>query len=114
MLVAGFVAVSAQMQQGPAGSATPPSPACMQCLIDAVKTLPQCSKLDFASALSSPTPPTTPEFAACLCSSMDGAWIDRCAGQAQCGPAVSVFKYAESMKTSGLTCGPTPSFAPRQ
>ncbi|KAF9365887.1 hypothetical protein BGX34_007695 [Mortierella sp. NVP85] len=57
-------------------------------------------------------PAANPAYAVCLCSSLDGAWIDTC--KTTC-PDIESFKasYASNIQQAGLQCnGSTPTFVP--
>ncbi|KAG0007092.1 hypothetical protein BGZ65_008907 [Modicella reniformis] len=60
-------------------------------------------------------PDVSPAYAVCLCSSLDGAWIDACKGTTLCGPDIESFKtsYPSTIQQAGLQCnGSTPTFVP--
>ncbi|KAF9118411.1 hypothetical protein BGW39_001212 [Mortierella sp. 14UC] len=88
--------------------------ACQTCLQTSLKALPLCASVNitignyFDSAAS-------PEYAACLCQSTSGAWIDSCIAAKTCTDDILSFKaaYAESLAEMGLNCnGTTPTIVP--
>ncbi|KAF9438447.1 hypothetical protein BGZ76_007840 [Entomortierella beljakovae] len=87
-------------------SAQDPS-ACTACLQSALKTLPAC-----ANAQPPADGEVSAEYAACLCSSLSGSWMDSCSGAAQCGSGVSNFKaaYSANIQEAGLDCSGEASF----
>ncbi|KAF9194522.1 hypothetical protein BGZ51_009085 [Haplosporangium sp. Z 767] len=100
-LVATILASLVSAQSDPA--------ACTLCLQEALQTLPACTNVE-ATAGS-----VSPEYAACLCSSLSGTWMDSCKGNAQCGSALDSFKamYASNIQLAGLNCaGGQASFTP--
>ncbi|KAG0057229.1 hypothetical protein BGZ83_000642 [Gryganskiella cystojenkinii] len=83
--------------------------ACTACLQKALQALPACAGVPVSAGSVSPA------YAACLCSSLSGSWIDSCNGGANCGSTVSAFKasYASNMQAAGLNCaGGKASFTP--
>ncbi|KAG0282112.1 hypothetical protein BGZ96_000830 [Linnemannia gamsii] len=88
-----FVASTATAQADPS--------ACTLCLQEALKQLPACANVEVTAGSVSPA------YAACLCSSLSGSWIDSCSGTDKCGAAISAFKssYGGNIKAAGLTCG---------
>ncbi|KAF9182037.1 hypothetical protein BGZ51_005009 [Haplosporangium sp. Z 767] len=87
--------------------------ACTICLQNSIQALPLCSGLNITMGDFNPS--ENPAYAKCLCSSLDGAWIDACTGKDQCGQDIVSFKnaYAGNIQAAGLSCGPTPTFAPK-
>ncbi|KAF9579719.1 hypothetical protein BGW38_003910 [Lunasporangiospora selenospora] len=85
--------------------------ACTDCLQASLQSLPLCSKLDIA--IGNFTPSNSREYAACLCSSLDGAWIDKCRPDSLCGEDIMSFKdaYADNLRSASLICGSQPSFS---
>ncbi|KAF9143178.1 hypothetical protein BGX30_001123 [Mortierella sp. GBA39] len=96
ILAAAFVALVAST----ASAQADPS-ACTLCLQESLMQLPACANVEATAGSVSPA------YAACLCSSLSGSWIDSCAAADKCGSAISAFKssYAPNMKDAGLTCG---------
>ncbi|KAG0054321.1 hypothetical protein BGZ83_011427 [Gryganskiella cystojenkinii] len=86
--------------------------ACSTCLQQSIQSLPLCQGLNIV--IGDFNPGESPAYAACLCSSLDGAWIDNCTGVAQCGADIKSFKsaYAGNIQNAGLICGSTPTFVP--
>ncbi|KAF9382323.1 hypothetical protein CPB97_007221 [Podila verticillata] len=81
--------------------------ACTLCLQTSLQSLPECKGVEASSS--------NPAYAACLCASLSGAWIDACSGASQCGAAISVFRtsYASNIQAAGLKCANgQASFAP--
>ncbi|KAI1316277.1 hypothetical protein EDD11_010185 [Mortierella claussenii] len=76
--------------------------ACTLCLQKALQAFPACA------GVQAPTTPgqVSPAYAACLCASLSGAWIDSCASAAQCGSSINSFKasYATNIQAAGLSC----------
>ncbi|KAF9561366.1 hypothetical protein EC968_005773 [Mortierella alpina] len=87
--------------------------ACTICLQDSIKGLPKCAGLNITMGDFDPS--TNPAFAVCLCSSLDGAWVDKCAGEDKCGQDILSFKktFEVNIKDAGLSCEGTPSFSKR-
>ncbi|KAF9097782.1 hypothetical protein BGX29_007937 [Mortierella sp. GBA35] len=83
-------------------SAQSDASACTLCLQQALQTLPACANVEATAGSVSPA------YAACLCSSLDGSWIDSCSGADQCGAAIATFKasYGSNIQSAGLQCGP--------
>ncbi|GJJ69537.1 hypothetical protein EMPS_01883 [Entomortierella parvispora] len=84
--------------------------ACTLCLQKALGTLPACvGTLPTAAGEA-----VTPAYAACLCSSLTGNWIDSCNGDSDCGSSIALFKanYPANIEAAGLNCNGTPSFNP--
>ncbi|KAG0004872.1 hypothetical protein BGZ79_007771 [Entomortierella chlamydospora] len=82
--------------------------ACTTCLQQALAALPACASVQTPTAGS-----VTTAYAACLCASLSGTWIDSCSGSSQCGSAISAFAsiYAANIQAAGLDCdGTTASF----
>jgi hypothetical protein len=96
ILVAAFVALVAST-----ASAQEDPSACTLCLQEALKQLPACANVEATAGSVSPA------YAACLCSSLDGSWIDSCSGADKCGATVAAFKssYGDNIKAAGLACG---------
>ncbi|KAG0249083.1 hypothetical protein BG011_009611 [Mortierella polycephala] len=86
--------------------------ACTICLQKSIQALPLCSGLNITMGDFNPS--ENPAYAKCLCSTLDGAWIDSCSGENQCGQDIAAFKsaYAGNIQAAGLSCGATPTFAP--
>ncbi|KAG0326116.1 hypothetical protein BGZ99_010094 [Dissophora globulifera] len=87
--------------------------ACTTCLQSSLQALPLCQGLNITT--NAPNSTVTPAYAACLCSSMNGTWIDACADPTKCGPDILAFKaqYPDTLTRLGLQCnGTTPTFAP--
>ncbi|KAF8926926.1 hypothetical protein EDD21DRAFT_363869 [Dissophora ornata] len=87
--------------------------ACTLCLQNSLRALPLCKDLNITMGNFDPS--VSPAYAACLCSSLNGTWIDACAGVSQCGPDVEQFKntYPSTIQDAGLQCnGTTPTFVP--
>ncbi|GJJ76647.1 hypothetical protein EMPS_09006 [Entomortierella parvispora] len=86
--------------------------ACQTCLQDSLMALPACTGLNIT--MGEVNPSITPQYAACLCSSINGTWIDACTKT--CGSDIDGFKqaYAQEMEGQiGLNCnGTTPTFVP--
>ena len=84
---------------------------CTTCLQNSLLALPDCKGLNIT--IGSMTSGVTPQYAACLCSSLNGAWIGTCTSA--CGPDIAQLEatYAQSLQESGLNCnGTTPTFNP--
>ncbi|KAG0212919.1 hypothetical protein BGX28_005381 [Mortierella sp. GBA30] len=97
-----LLATLASVQSDPA--------ACTLCLQKALQALPACANVQ-ATAPGS----VSPAYAACLCSSLTGTWMDSCKDAAQCGVTIDSFKasYATNIQTAGLSCnGNQASFTP--
>ncbi|KAF9538504.1 hypothetical protein EC957_006707 [Mortierella hygrophila] len=86
-----------------------PTP-CMLCLQDSLQSLSACTTVKVV--IGEMEPASDPAYAACLCSSLDGAWIDKCTST--CSQDVLSFKnaYAENIQAAGLSCGAQPTFVP--
>ncbi|KAF9151950.1 hypothetical protein BG015_005996 [Linnemannia schmuckeri] len=86
-----------------------PTP-CMVCLQESLQSLSACKSLTVV--IGNMDPASDPAYAACLCSSLDGAWIDKC--MSTCSQDVVSFKnaYAENIQAAGLRCGAQPTFIP--
>ncbi|KAG0196849.1 hypothetical protein BGX28_009685 [Mortierella sp. GBA30] len=86
--------------------------ACTICLQDSLKALPLCAGLNITVGNFNPS--ENPAYAVCLCSSLDGAWVDACSGADKCGQDILSFKnaYAGNLQSAGLSCGTTPTFNP--
>ncbi|KAI8361881.1 hypothetical protein B0O80DRAFT_434572 [Mortierella sp. GBAus27b] len=100
-------AVAAQNSTG--GSST----TCIQCLQDSLRALPLCKGLNIT--MGNFDPGSSPEYAVCLCSSLDGAWISNCRDPSKCGPDIDSLKnsYPSSLDQAGLRCnGTNPTFIP--
>lgn len=83
---------------------------CVVCLQTSLQALPLCKGLNIT--MGDFDPAANPAYAVCLCSSLDGAWIDTC--KTKC-PDVESFKasYPSNMQQAGLQCnGSTPTFVP--
>ncbi|KAF9128631.1 hypothetical protein BGW39_004891, partial [Mortierella sp. 14UC] len=78
--------------------------ACTLCLQQALKQLPACANVQPPVANG----PVSSAYAACLCSSLSGSWIDSCSAANKCGATVTALKsaYGPNIKAAGLTCGP--------
>ncbi|KAG0200209.1 hypothetical protein BGX28_006659 [Mortierella sp. GBA30] len=86
---------------------------CMLCLQNSLMALPLCKGLNIT--VGEFNPGLSPEYAVCLCSSLNGTWIDACKDPSVCGPDIESFKnaYAENMQQAGLQCnGTKPTFIP--
>ncbi|KAF9325697.1 hypothetical protein BG006_010827 [Podila minutissima] len=72
--------------------------ACTLCLQSSLQSLPACTGVEASSS--------NPAYAACLCASLNGAWIDACSGDSQCGAAIATFRasYASNIQAAGLSC----------
>ncbi|KAG0334934.1 hypothetical protein BG004_000203 [Podila humilis] len=89
--------------------------ACTICLQTSLQALPLCKSLNVTGTIGEFDPSGSKEYAACLCSSLDGAWIDGCNDPSKCGADIDLFKqtYKQSMTQAGLDCtGSTPTFNP--
>ncbi|KAF9025037.1 hypothetical protein BGZ52_009828 [Haplosporangium bisporale] len=109
-LLATFAAAQSNSTEGGGGSA-----ACTTCLQTSLQALPLCKSLNVTGVIGEFDPTGSPAYAACLCSSLDGTWIDTCLDPSKCGADIANFKatYADSMKQAGLVCnGTTPTFNP--
>ncbi|KAG0363600.1 hypothetical protein BG005_009951 [Podila minutissima] len=109
-LFATFAAAQGNSTDGGGGGA-----ACTICLQTSLQALPLCKSLNVTGAIGEFDPSGSPAYAACLCSSLDGAWIDNCKDASKCGVDITAFKatYGDSMKQAGLVCnGTTPTFNP--
>ncbi|KAK3826523.1 MAG: hypothetical protein JOS17DRAFT_750391 [Linnemannia elongata] len=98
-------------QDASTGSAQTDAPTpCMVCLQDSLQSLPACTTLKVV--IGELDPASDPAYAACLCSSLDGAWIDKCTST--CSEDVLSFKnaYADNIQSAGLRCGAQPTFVP--
>ncbi|KAG0274848.1 hypothetical protein BGZ95_009415 [Linnemannia exigua] len=87
--------------------------ACQTCLQTSLKALPLCAGVNVT--LGEFDPNSKPEYAACLCQSTSGSWIDSCIASKTCSDDILSFKasYAESLTGMGLNCnGTTPTFIP--
>ncbi|KAG0264204.1 hypothetical protein BG011_007238 [Mortierella polycephala] len=83
--------------------------ACTLCLQEALQTLPACGNVEATPGSVSQ------DYANCLCSSLNGAWMDSCKGDAQCGSTLAPFQslYASNIQLAGLNCaGGQASFTP--
>ncbi|KAG0032738.1 hypothetical protein BGZ81_010137 [Podila clonocystis] len=97
------------------GNSTGGSDPCTSCLQTSLQALPLCKSLNVTSAIGEFDPSGSPAYAACLCSSLDGAWMDNCKDASKCGGDILTFKasYGDLMKQAGLVCnGATPTFNP--
>ncbi|KAF9948698.1 hypothetical protein BGZ72_009421 [Mortierella alpina] len=86
---------------------------CTLCLQNSLRTLPACKDLNIT--VGEFNPGVSPEYAVCLCSSLNGTWIDTCKGDSLCGPDIESFKgaYASNLQQAGLQCnGTKPTFIP--
>jgi hypothetical protein len=83
---------------------------CMVCLQDSLQSLPACTGLTIVVGEMDPS--SDPAYAACLCSSLDGAWVDKCTST--CGQDILSFKnaYSANIQAAGLKCGDQPTFIP--
>ncbi|KAF8926925.1 hypothetical protein EDD21DRAFT_411228 [Dissophora ornata] len=86
--------------------------ACATCLQSSLQALPLCASVNITMGELNPEGDAV--MAACLCSSLNGTWVDACTGDAQCGQDIVSFKnaYSDNIQSAGLSCGTTPSFAP--
>ncbi|KAF9352780.1 hypothetical protein BGX26_009450 [Mortierella sp. AD094] len=87
--------------------------ACSTCLQNSLLSLPLCKGLNIT--VGGFTPGESPAFAVCLCSSLNGTWIDPCQATTLCGPDILEFKatYQSNMEQAGLQCnGTKPTFIP--
>ncbi|KAF8950080.1 hypothetical protein BGZ46_004773, partial [Entomortierella lignicola] len=86
-------------------------PSCITCLQNSISALPLCQGLNITIGAMEPN--STPGLPACLCSSLDGSWIDACVNSNACGD-ISSFKqnYSQNIQDAGLYCGATPTFVP--
>ncbi|KAF9365886.1 hypothetical protein BGX34_007694 [Mortierella sp. NVP85] len=85
---------------------------CMTCLQNGLSALPLCKGLNIKMG---ELDPADPALAKCLCSSLDGNWVDGCTGAAQCGQDILSFKkeYPSNLESAGLRCtGGTPTYIP--
>ncbi|KAF9182036.1 hypothetical protein BGZ51_005008 [Haplosporangium sp. Z 767] len=88
--------------------------ACVLCLQDSLRALPLCKDIDVV--VGEFNPGLSPDYASCLCSSLDGAWIDACMDATKCNADIAAFKsdYAKNIKEAGLQCdGASPTFIPK-
>ncbi|KAG0235792.1 hypothetical protein B0O80DRAFT_500554 [Mortierella sp. GBAus27b] len=103
------LAVSAIAMVASLVSAQSDPAACTLCLQNALKALPECANVQ-------PTAGTVSSaYAACLCASLNGAWIDACSDASKCGATVATLKtsYGTDIQTAGLSCsGGQASFNP--
>lgn len=109
-LLATFAAAQSNSTEGGGGSA-----ACTTCLQTSLQALPLCKSLNVTGVIGEFDPTGSPAYAACLCSSLDGTWMNTCQDPSKCGADIANFKatYADSMKQAGLVCnGTTPTFNP--
>lgn len=85
---------------------------CTLCLQGAIQALPKCAGLDIT--IGNFNPGASAAYADCLCSSLDGAWVDGCSSDDMCGQDILSFKaaYAGNIQSAGLICSPTPTFVP--
>ncbi|KAF9574843.1 hypothetical protein EC968_005321 [Mortierella alpina] len=86
---------------------------CTLCLQNALRALPLCKDLNIT--VGEFNPGVSPEYAVCLCSSINGTWIDACKGDSLCGPDIESFKgaYGSNLGHAGLQCnGTKPTFIP--
>ncbi|KAF9906751.1 hypothetical protein EC991_000344 [Linnemannia zychae] len=87
--------------------------ACQTCLQTSLKALPLCTGVNITLGDFDPT--SSPAYAACLCQSTSGTWIDSCITAKTCSDDILSFKasYADSLTEMGLNCnGTTPTFVP--
>ncbi|KAG0334935.1 hypothetical protein BG004_000204 [Podila humilis] len=86
---------------------------CTVCLQTSIQALPLCTGLDITMGNFNPSESTA--YAACLCSSLDGKWIEACSGDDKCGGDILSFQaaYAGNIQSAGLVCTPVPTFIPR-
>ncbi|KAF9151951.1 hypothetical protein BG015_005997 [Linnemannia schmuckeri] len=87
--------------------------ACQTCLQTAIKALPLCAGVNIT--IGDFDPAASPAYAACLCQSTSGTWIDSCIASKTCSDDVLSLKatYASSLTEIGLNCnGTTPTFIP--
>lgn len=85
---------------------------CSACLEQSIQSLPLCQGLNVTIGAFNPGESTA--YAACLCSSLDGAWINACTDVTECGTDINSFKsaYAGNIQDAGLVCGSQPTFIP--
>ncbi|KAG0297754.1 hypothetical protein BGZ97_004234 [Linnemannia gamsii] len=87
--------------------------ACQTCLQTGIKALPLCAGVNITIGEFGDT--GSPAYAACLCQSTSGTWIDSCIASKACSDDILSFKatYASSMTDIGLHCnGTTPTLIP--
>ncbi|KAF9916168.1 hypothetical protein FBU30_001517 [Linnemannia zychae] len=86
---------------------------CQNCLQTSLKALPLCANVNITVGDFDPN--SSPGYAACLCQSTSGTWIDTCITNKACSEDVLSLKqnYAASLTELGLNCsGATPTFIP--
>ncbi|KAF9906752.1 hypothetical protein EC991_000345 [Linnemannia zychae] len=108
-LILATLATLALAQETPTDNGAPTP--CMVCLQDSLQSLPACSGLTIV--VGDMDPASDPAYASCLCSSLDGAWVDKCLST--CSQDIVSFKnaYAENIQAAGLICsGAQPTFVP--
>ncbi|KAG0066823.1 hypothetical protein BGZ89_006856 [Linnemannia elongata] len=81
--------------------------ACQNCLQTAIKALPLCAGVNIT--IGDFNPAASPAYAACLCQSTSGTWIDSCIASKTCSEDVLSLKatYASSLTEIGLNCNGT-------
>ncbi|KAF9933116.1 hypothetical protein BGZ67_004411 [Mortierella alpina] len=87
--------------------------ACTLCLQNTLRALPLCKDINIT--IGEFNPGVSSEYAVCLCSSINGTWIDNCKGDTLCGPGIESFKsaYGSNLQQAGLQCnGTKPTFIP--
>ncbi|KAG0282066.1 hypothetical protein BGZ96_000861 [Linnemannia gamsii] len=87
--------------------------ACQTCLQNGIKALPLCAGVNITIGEFQDT--GSPAYAACLCQSTSGTWIDSCVTSKTCSEDFLSFKatYASSLTDIGLNCnGTTPTLIP--
>ncbi|GJJ76648.1 hypothetical protein EMPS_09007 [Entomortierella parvispora] len=85
---------------------------CSACLQQSIQSLPLCQGLNVTIGAFNPGESTA--YAACLCSSLDGAWISQCTDVTACGSDINSFQsaYSSNIQSAGLICGAQPTFNP--
>ncbi|KAK3815827.1 MAG: hypothetical protein J3R72DRAFT_461261 [Linnemannia gamsii] len=108
-LVLATISALVVAQEPTATDNSAPTP-CMVCLQDSLQSLTACTSLTIV--VGDMDPASDPAFAECLCSSLDGAWIDKCLST--CSQDIVSFKnaYSENIQAAGLICGAQPTFVP--
>jgi hypothetical protein len=84
--------------------------ACASCLEQSIQSLPLCQGLNIT--IGAFNPGESVAMATCLCSSLNGAWIEACTNVAECGADIRSFEnaYASNIQNAGLVCGSQPTF----
>lgn len=94
-------------------STTGGSADCVLCLQTSLGALPKCKGLNIT--MGNIEPGVSPAYAVCLCSAIDGAWVDSCKDATKCGADIESFKssFASNLQQAGLQCnGTTPTYSP--